>query len=150
MKIIKNYWTIVVLVTFPLLRELSTNGTVDALIGLVVWALMLFLLLAGFVVFFVGAFTVNSPEDMKVDNIEKMTEPFKKMKWWKSAIHISIILGVYIYVDWTGPAVTYTIAMILMLTGVAMLRNGLNKIMELNGIVATVDPKDSLKGNMLE
>jgi len=155
--LVSKYWMMTVLVTAPLARHFSENGTIDALTGLAVWSILWIIFAIVVILFLIGAVCHFMPDEItKVEGVEKMTKPFKKMRWWKSAINMSIVLSVYIYVDWAGPAILYTITSVGLLCGVALLKSGIMKVLEAHGIELPVDEDEkpdelkNLKTNSLE
>lgn len=139
---LKKYWMMAILISAPLIRLYTENSTIDALTGLAVWSILWVIFLIALVVVAIGAACHVWSEDMKVDGLDKMTKPFAKMKWWKSAINASLVLSVYIYIEWTGPAILYTISTVALYGGLAMLKTGINKVMEAHGIEIPVDPDE--------
>jgi len=143
---LKDYGAIIIVMLAPLIQHFTSNATVDALTSFAVWSVMVILLAVGVFLFGVALIFYGIADDLKGKDIESaqtIMEPFKKMKWWKTAIFISCVLSVYIYVEWPGPAVTYTAAMVLMLSSISMFKTSVIKIAKANGIAIgdeTVDP----------
>ncbi len=118
---VSSWWIAAVVVTFPFIRDLSTNGTLNTLIAVTIWILMgLTLLLT--IAFFCMAIGIYASPHSKLykDNFDK---DFNKLALWKTAISSTIILSVYIYTDWTGPAIVYMISMVLGVLSVALIRS---------------------------
>lgn len=115
-----------ILLALPFIREFSTNGTVDALIGIVVWTLMIFLGLMGIVVLGMGVIFWANSDNMTISELEKAHKPLAKFKWWKSLLTGSAVLAAYAYVEWTGPAVVYFLALAAIVSGATILRSTIN------------------------
>lgn len=131
---LKKYWMMAILISAPLVRHFTENSTIDALTGLAVWSLLWVIFAIVVLVVLIGGACHTWSDEMKVDGLDKMTKPFAKMKWWKSAINASLVLAAYIYVEWTGPAILYTINTVGLYGGMALLKSGMIKVMEANGI----------------
>lgn len=155
-ELIKSYWITAILLLAPIIRHFTENTTIDALTGLVVWSLMGLLAACGFLILIAGFVFNTWHSEIKQDGFEKLAKPFRKLKWWKTAIHATLILGAYIYIEWTGPAILYTISLTILWCGLMLLKSGLSKAMEAAGIElpadleeAPVDLKDDLKKSSL-
>jgi len=130
----KKYWITAILLLVPLVRHFSENSTIDALAGLIVWSSLWVVFAIMLIVLLVGSCCHFIPNEMKVEGMEKMTKPFAKLKWWKSLLTMIPILGVFIYVDWSGPAVLYTINVIGMWTCIHIMKSGIIKVCEAHGV----------------
>lgn len=137
----KKYWITAIMLFAPLIRHFSDNSTVDALMSLIVWGALWVVFPIVMIILLVAIAAHFFPKDMKVDGIEKMAEPLKKLKWWKSLITMSLILGVFIYVDWSGPAILYVINTAGMWAAITMIMSAINKIYEAQGIEPS-EPED--------
>ena len=139
-----------ILLVAPLLRHFSENSVIDSLAGLAVWGILwvIFVIMAIFLLVCIAA--QFFPESVKVDGLEgaeKMMKPFAKLKWWKSLLSYSAVIGILVYVDWSGPAVLYTINSAGMWAAVVLMRKTILKVCEDQGIeLSTEDDKpDELK-----
>ncbi len=146
-----------ILLIAPLLRHFSENSVIDALTGLAVWGILwvIFVIMAIFLLVCIAS--QFFPESVKVEGLEgaqKMLKPFAKLKWWKSLISYSAVIGVFIYVDWSGPAVLYTINSAGMWAAIVLMRKTILKVCEKLGIefpetVTETTPADDLKKSIL-
>jgi hypothetical protein len=125
----------------PLIRHFTENATIDALTGLVVWSLLWVMFIVVLIIMAMGVACHAWFDSMSVDGLNKaMKLTFEKARWWKSTIHICLILGVYIYVEWTGPAILYTITAVGMYIGMMMIKTGINKAFIAQGIDVDLPP----------
>ena len=84
----------------------------------------------GIIVFFMGVIFWARSDDMTIPELEKAYKPVKKLRWWKTLLTGSTVLAAYAYVDWTGPAIVYFIAMLGIVGGATILRSAINTAME--------------------
>jgi hypothetical protein len=152
-KLLKDYWLTALLIAAPLIRHFSENSTIDALAGVAVWGTMWLIFVCACIVALIGVACHVASDSITInDGFEKLHGQFRKLKWWKSAITVSLVLGTMIYVDWPGPAVLYTINMALMWGGFYAVFSGVEKVCEANGIELPepeVDEKEDLKKSLL-
>jgi len=128
---LKKYWMMAILLAAPLIRHFTENATIDGLTGLAVWSVLWVMFIIAVVAVGIGAACHIWSGDMKIDGLDKVTKTtFENMKWWKSLINASLVLSVYIYVDWSGPAILYTLSAIGMYAGISMIRSGMAKVVE--------------------
>jgi len=125
--------SLAVIAGLPFLRDYTDNSTLDTLIGLVVYIYLWTILVAGCVVLVFGLESQAEPCRIRSKITQSNGRTFIKLKWtffhWiKLIVTSSVILGTFIYVDWTGPAVLYIISQALWLTGASMIRKSINTI----------------------
>lgn len=137
-------WTLWgILLALPFIREFSTNGTVDALIGIVVWSIMVCLGLMGIIVLGMGVIFWANSDNMTIPELEKAHKPLAKFKWWKSLLTGSTVIAAYAYVDWTGPAVVYFLALAAIVGGATILRSTINNAIKEHKESNTVHEDDA-------
>ncbi len=153
--LLKSYAIFAIMLTFPLIRHFTENSTVIALTELVVWSAVIILTAISTIFFAMSCVFYTQFDEMKIngiDNIEKIVKPFKSLRWWKSGINVAIVLGVLIYVQWTGPAILYVIGSVAMITGIQIFRAMILKVAKENGydeLEDEVDDKTDLKKSSL-
>ena len=152
---IKHYWIPAALVAAALIQHFTTNSTIDALTGLIVWGTLGIVSLVAVLMLLMGWACHAFTDSIKtVDGLDKAADAFKQLKMWKSFIVLSIVLGTFIYVDWPGPAVLHTINFVVMWSSVFLLRSGILKVCEKNGIElpksTKADDSDDLKKSVLD
>lgn len=142
---LKGYILWAITLSLPIIQHYSTNNTIDTLISIVVWSIMLLLLLIGVIVAFMGLAFWFMKDEMEVDKMEATLKPLAKMRWWKTAITLTVTLGVYAYVDWTGPAVTYVFAIAGLWIGASTIRAAINSVVETHNDSTDDGKPDELK-----
>ncbi len=140
--IIKTYWIAIILIIAPVLRQLTENSTIHALSGLVVWSLLWFIFVTSLFILLSGVVFIFWLDDLKIDKVENAMEIFQKVQWWKMFIHVTPVLGTYVYVEWTGPAILYTIVITMTFSGIMCFKAGLEKKMTKG--IKTLDSKEDI------
>lgn len=123
--------SLAVIAGLPFLRDYTDNSTLDTLIGLVVYSYFWITLVAGCAVLWFGLASQAEPCKIRSHlSIHKVAIPLKWtfFLWIKLIVTSSVILGTFIYVNWTGPAVLYIISQAAWLTGASMIRKSINTI----------------------
>jgi len=141
--LVKTYWITAILLLAPIVRYFTENATIDALTGLVVWSILWLFFGIALLVLIAGVAFYSWFEEMKTDGFEKLAKPFQKLKWWKTFIHTTLVLGAYIYIEWTGPAILYTISLTVMWCGLAFLKSGMMRAMKAKGIEIPTDTEEN-------
>lgn len=135
----------------PLARHFSENSTIDAVSSLIIWGLMWFVFVMALLVAVIGVVCHLVPDSLTYkQSLETVHEGFAKLRWWKTLMVYSAVMGVFVYVDWSGPAVLYTLNTILMWGGYLMIRAGVKKMMKEQGIEISDDEIKDVKKSILE